>query len=177
MGNYASKKKGKRYKIAGTAILLFAFSTQQFLVNKYVGKMEGYFKGYLSYSAAYNSALLYENLFFTQALATDVADGEILKKAAMDNIAGFSVQLISTELPLSSKQEIIQAIFDSANNVSSLETYNEYKTLLNSIESQYKDELEQEYIDISWFKDFSSMIYLILYFIGSSLLIYAMRYE
>jgi hypothetical protein len=169
--------KNKRLKIAGSIFLLAAFILQQYLIIKYVSKLENHFKGYQVYSNAYNSSLLYENLFYSQSLATNIEDFNLLKKAAFDNISGLSTKIIYSELDNQEKKENIINLFNIANKIINLKTYNEYKDMLNKIESQYVDKTKNDIGNISKEKDILQWIYFSMYLIGTILLIRAIKYD
>lgn len=169
--------RGKRLKQWGSGILIFAFATQQFLVVHYIGKLEDYFKSYQAYSNAYNSALLYENLYFSQAVATNKADGNVLKKAAVDNIYGFSVRILNSSLSKPEKERKIAALFEAANKVHDLDSYNGYKNVLNKEEGDYLKETQDDFARLNTLKDIATWVYLGIYFVGSVLLIRAIKYE
>lgn len=173
----ADARSRKRLKVWGSTVLLFAFATQQFLVVHYIAKLDGHFRGYQAYSNAYNSSLAYQNLYFSHAIATTKADGGILRKGAGDNIAGFSAAILASDLPTSEKTRKIKVLFDAAGKVNDLESFNEYIKLLNLEETDFVKNTQDDYVRIDQLKTITTWVYLGIYFIGSLMLLRAIKYE
>jgi hypothetical protein len=169
--------KAKLFKMLGSGVLLLAFATQQFMEAKYSEKIDEKFRSYQAYTGAHNTGLLYLNLYFTQALATKVADGDVLKKAALDNVAGLSVSVVASELPDTVKERRIATLFSAAQGVKDLDSYNHYMEVINREETDFRKETNDDYVRVVRYRDYSKWVYLAAYFVGSLLLLLGMRYE
>ena len=126
-----------RLKIAGTAVLLASFITQQFLLNEadsLIRKLDQYHNNYTS---AYQSSLLYVNRFLIQSQVTGVADGTVLTKAAQDHAAGFALRLLSIGLPQSQQKDEVEQLFKEAARVIDLDHYNSYMAYINTKDQKY----------------------------------------
>lgn len=172
-----SRTKSKSMKLYGSGILLFAFFTQQFLVFHYTTKVDEFFRGYQVYSNAYTSSQIYEVLFYSQALATGVSDGNVLKKGALDNISGLSVEIAGSSLQNEEKQRAISALFEAANKVHDMNSYNEFKNILNKEEQSFIENTFNDMANVKYLKKVAGFVYIFLYFIGSSLVLVAIKLE
>lgn len=172
-----NKTKGKKFKIIGACILLMSFSTEKLLLSHFNEKIEGHFSAYLVYSSSYNSGLIYQNLYFSHALATNVADGTILRKAAQDNWAGFSVNIMESEISENEKSNIISQLKSKADEVKDIDSFNDYMNSVNKHEYNIVQKTTNDYRRLSNFKIIFSKIYFILYIMGALFTLIGMKYE
>ena len=173
----ALEKKRKKLKVWGTFILIASFASQNLLLSYYISKVDDNFISYQAYSNSYNSALIYESIFFSQKVATDVADGEVLKAAARDNFAGFGIRIAKSELTKKEKKDKLSKILIAQERVTNLETYNEFKTILNQVEGDFLKKTIGDYTKLVRYKNYATYLYIALYILGTLLLLRSIKDE
>ena len=172
-----NKQKSKKLKIFGTALLLGAFIVQWTLINAADEKLRLQKEAYDLYASSYNSSLIYANMYFNIGQTTEKYDGNILKKAARENATGLAGRLAVSSLTKETKVASIKKAYAKANQVTDLDSYNEYIRVVNAIEEPLYKEREKDVTKLAKKKSSSSYIYTALYILGSLLLLWGMRWE
>jgi hypothetical protein len=172
-----TKERSKQLKRWGYIILLASFSTQNIVLDYFNSKINKRFQAYEAYSHAYNSNLLYQNLFFNQAQATGVADGDLLRKAAKDNVSGLAVEIVYSGIPKQQKNRKISLLQAQAEKIVDLDSFNNFMSTLNEEESDFRERVKGDYASIVTFKKGTYLAYLALYLLGSCLIIRSVKYE
>ena len=164
-------------KIAGTALLLFSFVTQETLKNFSNEKREEFNRIMINYSLADVSSQNFMNLYFTSASVTSVVNDSLIKLAAMEKVNGFLLFVTLSDTSDQKKMEIIDHLSKQARAVNNIEQYN---VLAYHVKSIY-DKFQTNIIGYQQFWKrlliFSNKAYFVLYLLGSIFLIRGIKFE
>jgi hypothetical protein len=135
------------------------------------------FEAYQIYSHAYNSNLLYQNLFYNQAQVTEVADGNVLKKAAIDNLSGFGVEIRYSDISQKEKERKLNTLLSEAKKIIDIDSFNNFMETFSNEEADYREQVKGDYSQAVALKKYNYALYIILYITGSFFYIRSIKYE
>jgi hypothetical protein len=165
----ATQKKwttAKRFKVAGSALLLVAFAMQAYQtkvsarenVKMQANELDG---------RQHMKALGYENLYFAEKAATAKEDNFSLYGAAMEMAVGRNAMVTVSDEPHDVKQERIDKLTEAVQNVKDLESFNAFTQILKSEQGGAHPSELNAYIAAGKLADRLWWIYICVYFVGS----------
>jgi len=177
------KRLAKVLKLIGSAILLLSFATQNFFYDAWHSQADELRKGVLEQAVIDKSVLLNELLFFVAELPADASKTEAVRRYKIREAARKVAS--SQSMPVSSisalttgeKTDAINKLRASAAKVVDYDSFLSFLNFVNSEYGKYSDQFNEQRQQLERKQRTARWIYLVLYVLGSFVLILGIRYE
>ncbi|PQJ08768.1 hypothetical protein CJD36_022475 [Flavipsychrobacter stenotrophus] len=182
--NMPKKKLGKsiKYKMAGTAIILFSWIVQNYSFDSWDSKSKDYMESARDFSDMTRSSLLYENLYYVvngsdDSMMKSALKREYIHQAAMKYVGGLTVSTVNRPLDTEDKQRLIDSLKGLASNVYDFDAFNNYILEADRLIGDTRKEAEEQVKEIKFWRTLFKNVYLLLYLVGTGVLIWGMKHE
>jgi hypothetical protein len=176
------QRKSRALKIAGSAVLLISFVTQNFLYDRWTAREALLEQGGFDRSLIDKSVLLNEVLYFT-AQSVPGANVQDLKEfyiheAARKLAISSTMPVVSNEfLKTQEKVDLLNSLLQRAHGVSDFSSFLSLVKTANDSYGKYSQEMSMEAIQVGSKRAKARYIYLGFYILGALLLLAAIRKE
>ena len=175
------KRLKRRYKLLGSATLLFAFLTQQMFLSYYESQKQrgeqARYRVLQLQNAHLASSLSYLSLYFSKKAATGEFDPLLIKKAASERTLELFYLALESDKPDGNAPSIITEFSHKESAVNDLQSYTQYLAAADAREHALLESGVRGGSPLNLRYKIASGVYLSLYFAGSLILLLSLRYD